>query len=234
MTLRPRKTADTPIDTDRHGMGDMLNKHIDSLITHGKQNVIDERNQTVTDMTGRWNRNVSELVGKRNAEIEALRQNMPSSQTSFTTGAGLTAGGYGLGRLAALSKHIGRARGGRAGLIGAGLTAGGIALKDKLLPSQAKLPDVVKDKWVDPSNPYPAKPDPTFLQKIQKLIGLGPKEESRKWVTDKKYPSTIPGGSPKPEPKKPEKSGSVDRLLQRETPTWETLGRRMAILAASR
>ena len=202
MTLRIPKTADTPVDSDRHGMGDVLNKYIDSLLSQGKQRVIDERNQAVTDLTGNWNKNISDIVGKRNAEIETLRQNMPASQTSFTTGAGLTAGGYSLGRLAALSKHIGKARGGRAGLVGAGLTAGGIALKDKLMPGKAKLPDVIPDKWVDPSNPYPKTPDPTMFQKIKNLVGMGPKPESRKWVTDKKYPGTIAGGTPKPQPAK--------------------------------
>ena len=200
MTLRIPKTAESPVDLDRHGMGDVLNKYIDSLLSQGKQRVVDERNQAVTDLTGKWNKNVSDLIGKRNTEIDTLRQNMPASQTSFTTGAGLTAGGYGLGRLAALSKHIGKARGGRAGLIGAGLTAGGITLKDKLMPGQAKLPSVVPDKWVDPSNPYPTKPNPTLFQKMRSLIGMGPKEESRKWVTDKKYPGTIGGGTPKAQP----------------------------------
>lgn len=191
------KTAD-----DRHGMSDVLNKYIDSLITSGKRSVIDERNQSITDLTGKWNQNVSDLIGKRNTEIETLRNNMPASQTSFTTGAGLTAGGYGLGRLAALSKHIGKARGGRAGLVGAGLAAGGTMLKDKLMPGKAKLPGVVPDKWVDPSNPSPKAPDPTLFQKIKSLVGMGSKPETRKWVTDKKYPGTIAGGTPKT-PSKP-------------------------------
>lgn len=215
MTLRIPKIADTPGQPDRHGMGDMLNKHIDSLLTQGKQKVIDERNQAVTDLTGKWNQNISDLVGKRNTEIDTLRQNMPNTQTSFTTGAGLTAGGYGLGRLAALSKHIGRARGGRAGLVGAGLTAGGTILKDKLMPGKGKLPAVVPDKWVDPVNPQRPTPDPTLFQKIKNLIGMKPKEETRKWVTDKKYPSTISGGTPKQQPAKSEskpaekKTGSI-------------------------
>lgn len=219
MTRRFKQADGEPVNTDRHGMSDMLNKYIDSLITDGKRSVIDERNNTVTEMTNRWNRNVSDLVGKRNTEIDALRKAMPNSQTSFTTGAGLTAGGYGLGRLAAFAKGMGRIRGNRAGLIGAGLTAAGVTLKDKLLPSQAKLPSVVPSKWVDPTNPSPRKPDPTLFQKIRDLIGPGPNRESRKWVTDKKYPSLIGGGTPKPatpaapEPKPTEKKpgGLTDR-----------------------
>ncbi len=218
--LKRFKRADgVSTGADRHGMSDTLNKYIDSLIAAGKRSVIDERNKTVTEMTDRWNRNVSYLVGKRNTEIDALRRAMPNSQTSFTTGAGLTAGGYGLGRLAALSKHVGKARGGRAGLIGAGLTAAGVTLKDKLLPGQAKLPSVVPSKWVDPTDPSPKTPDPTLFQKVKNLIGLGPNRESRKWVTDKKYPSLIGGGTPKPatpavpEPKPPDKKpgGLTDR-----------------------
>jgi len=200
MTFRALlKTADTkPVDTDRHGMSDVLNKYIDSLMTRNKQSVIDERNQAVTDLTGRWNRNVSDLVGKRNAEIDSLRTAMPTSQTSFTTGASLTAGSYGLGRLAALARGVGKTHGNKAGLIGAGLTAGGITLRDKLFPSQAKLPSVVPSRWVDPSNPSPKKPDPTLWQRIQALIGAR-QPETRKWVTDKKYPSLIAGGTPEKE-----------------------------------
>lgn len=74
-------------------------------------------------------------------------------------------------------------------------------LKDKLMPGKAKLPGVIPDKWVDPSNPAPKRPDPTLFQKIKNLIGMGPKQETRKWVTDKKYPGTIPGGTPKQPPK---------------------------------
>lgn len=204
MPLRIPKTADAPAPAeDRHGMSDVLNRYIDSLISDGKRQVVDERNQTVTDLTGKWNQNVSDLIGKRNTEIEALRQNMPASRTSFTTGAGLTAGGYGLGRLAALSKHIGKARGGRAGLVGAGLTASGIMLGDKFMPGKAKLPSVVPDKWVDPSNPPSKTPDPTLFEKIKNLVGLGSRPETRKWVTDKKYPGTIGGGTPKEKPKEP-------------------------------
>jgi hypothetical protein len=194
MTLRTLlKAADgEPISVDRHGMSDMLNKYIDSLIAQNKQSVIDERNKAVTDLTNRWNKNVSGLVTKRNTEIDTLRQAMPNSQTSFTTGTGLTAGGYGLGRLAALVRGVGKTHGNKAGLLGAGLTAGGVMLKDKLLPSKAKLPSVVPSQWVDPSNPSPKKPDPTLWQRLKTLIG-GNQPETRKWVTDKKYPSLVSG-----------------------------------------
>lgn len=212
MTLRTPKTADTPADPDRHGTSDMLNRYIDSLIADGKRNVIDERNRAVTDLTGKWNKNISDLVGRRNSEIESLRAAMPNPHTSFSTGAGLTAGGYGLGRLAALSKHIGRARGGRAGLVGAGLTAGGLMLKDRLMPGKGKLPGVVADKWVDPLNPQKATPDPNLWRKIQNLIGMKPLGETRRWVTDKKYPSTIAGGTPKPAPA--EKAPTPDPSIQ--------------------
>jgi len=180
-------------------MSNVLNNYIDSLVANGKRSVIDERNTAVTGLTDKWNQNVSNLVAKRNAEIETLRKAMPTSQTSFTTGAGMTAGGYGLGRLAALCKRIGKMHGNGAGLIVAGLTAGGIMLKDKLMPGKAKLPSVVPSKWVDPSNPSPKMPDPTIWQRIQSLVGAR-QPETRKWVTDKKYAPTIGGGTPKPEP----------------------------------
>jgi hypothetical protein len=195
------KQADSVQKPDRHGMSDILNRYIDSLISEGKRSVIDERNQAVTDLIGKWNKNVSDLIGRRNTEIDTLKSNMPASQISFTTGAGLTAGGYGLGRLAALSKRIGKAQGGRAGMIGAGLSAGGIMLKDKVMPGKAKLPGVIPDQWVDPSNPSPKMPDPNLFQKIKNLIGLGTKQNTRRWVTDKKYPGTISGGTAKPQPK---------------------------------
>ena len=133
---------------------------------------------------------MSELVGKRNAEIDSIRKNMPQSRTSFTTGAGLTAGGYGLGRLAAMLKRFGPVGKSRAGLIGAGLTAGGIAAKDTLMPTQTKLPTSVATKWVDPSNPPKSTPS-SFMDKIRELIGLQKEKESVKWVTDKKYPGMV-------------------------------------------
>ena len=194
-----QQTVTAPSPTvDRHGMSDILNKYIDSLIADGKRHVIDERNTAVTNLTNDWNRSTSELISKRNSEMDSLRKHLPQSGTSFTTGAGLTAGGYGLGRLAALSKRIGKTRGNKAGLVGAGLTAGGIMLKDKLFPRQTQLPSNIPTQWVDPSAQQTPTTSPTTWQKFKNMI-LPQKgdTERRKWVTDKKYPSLVAGGTKK-------------------------------------
>jgi hypothetical protein len=150
MRTRVKTATDTPV-MDRHAMTDVLNRYIDSLIA--------EKNQTI-----------SGLVTKRNAEIASLQRNLPGSTTSFTTGAAMTAGGYGLGRLAALSKRLGRLRGHRAGLLSAGLTAGGLMLKDRLFPNKVRLPVHVPEQWPDPSAPQSSSPPPTAWQKLRSLV----------------------------------------------------------------
>jgi len=145
------KTANESPVMDRHAMTDVLNRYIDSLIA--------EKNRTTSD-----------LVTKRNTEMESLQKNLPGSRTSFSTGAAMTAGGYGLGRLASLSKRLGRLRGHKAGLLSAGLTAGGLMLKDRLFPNQVRLPAGVPAEWPDPAALQTSSPSPNAWQRLRNLV----------------------------------------------------------------
>jgi len=145
------KTANDPPVMDRHAMTDVLNRYIDSLIA--------EKNRAASD-----------LVTKRNTEMESLQRDLSGSRTSFSTGTALTASGYGLGRLASLSKRLGRLRGHKAGLLSAGLTAGGLMLKDRFFPNKARLPAGIPIQWPDPTAAQTPSPSPNIWQRLRNLV----------------------------------------------------------------
>jgi len=166
------KTANEPPVMDRHAMTDVLNRYIDSLIA--------EKNRTISD-----------LVTKRNTEMESLQRNLPGSRTSFSTGAAMTAGGYGLGRLASLSKRLGRLRGHKAGLLSAGLTAGGLMLKDRLFPNKVRLPASVPKEWPDPITGQTSSPPPNVWQRLSHLV-LPTQAQNKQAMSDSHVSRRLP------------------------------------------
>ena len=98
--FQPVAPPNTVITPAWQGSNEIGNKYLDSMIA--KEQAVAARHRAQSDWGERLIQRQANLIDDLAAKNESLGRNSLQRGTPFATGAALTAGGYGLGRLATL------------------------------------------------------------------------------------------------------------------------------------